>query len=131
MTTSTRHRSNYSFWLLNAAAYLTWLGILVSTLPDLTDTPNRTIILVLFGLFFVGLSVFAFLEERPLLVHIYLLCQTAVAYTIAALSPAGAASNISTFFFILSAQAMLFLPLLPGLVWILLFILLTVISTNI
>lgn len=125
MLNSIRQRSNYSFWLLNAAAYLTWLGILVATLPDLVGSPNRTPILVLFALFFVGLSLFAFLEERPFLVHIYMLCQASIAYAISALSPVGAVSNISTFFFILSAQAMLFLPLLPGLGWILVLIVLT------
>ena len=125
MLKSARQRSNYSFWLLNAAAFLTWLGIVVSTLPDLADAPNRTVIIILFGLFFIGLSVFAFLEERPLLVHLYLLLQVAIAWSIASLTPSTAVSNISTFFFILSAQAMLFLPLIPGLSWILVLIVLT------
>lgn len=125
MTTATRQRSNYSFWLLNAAAYLTWLGILIATLPELTGSPNRTFVLALFGLFFVGLSVFAFLEERPYLVHLYLLFQMAVAIVISLLVPIRAAAGISTFLFVLSAQAMLFLPLLPGLVWIVIFILVT------
>ncbi|WP_420644376.1 histidine kinase [Candidatus Leptofilum sp.] len=122
MTTSIRHRSNYSFWLLNAAAYLTWLGILVSALPELAGEPNRTFVLVLFGLFFVGLSVYAFLEERPFLVHLYLLVQTMIAVTISLQVPVRAAAGISTFLFVLSAQAMLFLPMLPGLVWIVIFI---------
>ncbi|MCA9899540.1 MAG: sensor histidine kinase [Anaerolineales bacterium] len=122
MSITTRHRSNYSFWLLNAAAYLTWLGILVAALPALNGTPNRTLVLVLFGLFFAGLSVYVFLEERPYLVHVYLLFQTAIAVAISMQVPERAASGISTFLFILSAQAMLFLPLIPGLVWILFFI---------
>ncbi|MFZ1396731.1 MAG: sensor histidine kinase [Candidatus Promineifilaceae bacterium] len=125
MTTSMRQRSNYSYWLLNAAAYLTWLGILVAVLPELADSPNRTMLLVLFGLFFVGLSVFAFLEERPFLVHLYLLFQLVVAVSISLNVPERAASGISTFLFVLSAQAMLFLPLIPGLAWILIFILVT------
>lgn len=125
MLKSTRQRSNYSFWLLNAAAYLTWLGILISALPDLAGDPNRTLVLVLFGLFFVGLSLFVFLEERPYLVHLYLLFQLIIAWGIASLSPIGAVSSISTFFFILSAQSMLFLPILPGLSWILVFIVVT------
>jgi hypothetical protein len=82
MTTATRQRSNYSFWLLNAAAYLTWLGILVATLPELSGAPNQAFVLALFGLFFVGLSVFAFLEERPYLVHLYLLFQMIIAMII-------------------------------------------------
>ena len=125
MTSFIRHRSNYSFWLLNAAAYLTWLGILVSALPELEGVPNRTLVLVLFGLFFVGLSVYAFLEERPFLVHFYLLYQLIIAVTISMLVPEKTASGISTFLFILSAQAMLFLPMLPGLAWIVVFILVT------
>ncbi|MBK8899619.1 MAG: sensor histidine kinase [Anaerolineaceae bacterium] len=125
MTTSIRQRSNYSFWLLNAAAYLTWLGILVTALPELAGAPNRTLVLVLFGLFFVGLSVYAFLEERPFQVHLYLLFQMAIAVGIAVQVPDRAASGISTFLFILSAQAMLFLPLIPGLLWILVFIVVT------
>lgn len=122
MSITTRHRSNYSFWLLNAAAYLTWLGILVATLPEIADTPNRTLVLVLFGLFFVGLSLFAFLEERPYLVHLYLLCQMIIALAISMQVPVRASAGISTFLFVLSAQSMLFLPLLPGLVWIIVFI---------
>ncbi|MEZ4593485.1 MAG: sensor histidine kinase [Chloroflexota bacterium] len=125
MTTTIRHRSNYSFWLLNAAAYLTWLGILVAALPEMAGLPNRTLILALFGLFFVGLSLFAFLEERPFLVHLYLLVQLVISVTISLLVPQRAASGISTFLFILSAQAMLFLPMLPGLAWILVFIAVT------
>jgi signal transduction histidine kinase len=125
MSTSIRQRSNYSFWLLNAAAYLTWLGILVAILPDLATMANRPLILVLFGLFFVGLSLFAFLEERPLQVHLYLFVQMVLSVTISMLVPERAASGISTFLFILSAQAMLFLPLLPGLVWIFIFIIVT------
>jgi signal transduction histidine kinase len=125
MPKSITTRSNYSFWLLNAAAYLTWLGILLAILPDLTGSPNKTPILVLFGLFFVGLSVYAFLERRPYLVHLYLLIQTITAWSISYLTPMAAVTSISTFFFILSAQAMLFLPLLPGLVWILIFIVAT------
>lgn len=117
--------SNYSFWLLNAAAYLTWLGILIATLPELGSVPNRTLILILFGLFFVGLSVYAFLEERPYLVHLYLLFQLIFALGISLQVPARAAAGISTFLFVLSAQAMLFLPLLPGLVWIFIFIVVT------
>ncbi len=122
MSISIRQRSNYSFWLLNAAAYLTWLGILVATLPLLAGAPNRALVLSLFGLFFVGLSVFAFLEERPYLVHLYLLFQMVIALTISLQVPVRAAAGISTFLFVLSAQAMLFLPLLPGLVWIMIFI---------
>jgi signal transduction histidine kinase len=125
MTTATRQRSNYSFWLLNAAAYLTWLGILIATLPELTGSPNRTFVLALFGLFFVGLSVFAFLEERPYLVHLYLLFQMLIALAISLQVPVRAAAGISTFLFVLSAQSMLFLPLLPGLVWIFIFIVAT------
>jgi signal transduction histidine kinase len=122
MTTSIRQRSNYSFWLLNAAAYLTWLGILIATLPELVGAANRTFVLVLFGLFFVGLSLFAFLEERPYLVHLYLLLQMIIALAISLQVPVRAAAGISTFLFVLSAQSMLFLPLLPGLVWIFIFI---------
>ncbi|MCB9007980.1 MAG: sensor histidine kinase [Ardenticatenaceae bacterium] len=117
-----RHRSNYSFWLLNAAAYLTWLGILIAALPEIEALPGRTMVLVLFGLFFVGLSVYAFLEERPLQVHLYLLFQLIIAVAISMQVPERAASGISTFLFILSAQAMLFLPLIPGLIWIVVFI---------
>lgn len=129
MSTSIRQRSNYSFWLLNAAAYLTWLGILIATLPELADVPNRTLILVLFGLFFVGLSVYAFLEERPFQVHLYLLFQLVVAWGLASRLPSSAAGSISTFLFVLSAQAMLFLSLLPGLIWIVVFIVVTWLSS--
>lgn len=120
-----RQQSNYSFWLLNAAAYITWLGIVVAALPDLAGQPNRTAILVLFGLFFVGLSVYVFLEERPLLMHFYLLFQVAIALGISTLSPTDIVAHISTLFFILSAQAMLFLPLKPGIAWLVVFTIVT------
>lgn len=116
-----RQPSNYSFWLLNGAAYLTWLGILVDVLPDLDGQPTRTVILVLFGLFFIGLSVYTFLEERPLLMHLYLLFQVTISLGISALAPTSTVNHISTLFFILSAQAMLFLPLIPGVIWIVVF----------
>ncbi len=125
MLKSIRDRSNYSFWLLNAAAYLTWLGILAIVLPELAGHPNRTVVLVLFGLFFVGLSVYAFLEERPLLVHLYLLFQVIIALGISGLVPTTSVNHISTLFFILSAQAMLFLPLIPGVIWIAVFTVVT------
>ncbi|WP_420628052.1 sensor histidine kinase [Candidatus Leptofilum sp.] len=121
----TKAQSNYSFWLLNAAAYLTWLGVFVATLPDLTGDPNRTWILVLFGLFFVGLTAYAFLEERPTLLHLYLLIQVIIVWYLSGLVPRSANSNVSTLLFVLSAQAMLFLPLIPGLVWIAVFIVVT------
>ncbi len=122
---SNRQYSNYNFWLLNAAAYLTWLGVVVLVLPDLAGHPQRTIILVLLGLFFVGLTVYAFLEDQPLLLHLYLLFQVGVALGISALSPSSVVSHVATFFFILSAQAMLFLPLLPGVLWIIVFTVVT------
>lgn len=121
MLKSIRNHSNYSFWLLNAAAYLTWLGILAIILPTLAGHPNKTIVLILFGLFFVGLSVYSFFEERPLLMHLYLLFQVAIALGISTLLPTSAVNHISTLFFILSAQAMLFLPLGPGVIWIVVF----------
>jgi signal transduction histidine kinase len=80
---------------------------------------------VLFGLFFVGLSVYVFLEERPILMHLYLLFQVAVALGISALSPTTVVNHISTLFFILSAQAMLFLPLFPGVFWLVVFTIVT------
>ena len=118
-------QSNYSFWLITAAAYLTWLGTLIATWPDLADDSNQTLILILFGLFFVGLSVYAFLEERPLLLHLYMLFQTAIVWTLSSLVPTSSSANVSTLLFILSAQAMLFLPLLPGLIWIAVLIVVT------
>jgi signal transduction histidine kinase len=125
MLKSIRNHSNYSFWLLNAAAYLTWLGILAIVLPELAGHPNKTIVLILFGLFFVGLSVYVFLEERPLLMHLYLLFQVAIALSISTLVPTSVINHISTLFFILSAQAMLFLSLIPGVIWIVVFTIVT------
>ena len=118
-------QSNYSFWLLTAAAYLTWLGILADIWPNIADAPNRLFILVLFGLFFVGLTVYVFLEERPFLVHLYLFFQVLILWLIASVVPREVIGSISTLFFVLSAEAMLFLPLLPGLAWIGVFIVVT------
>ncbi|VAW39876.1 hypothetical protein MNBD_CHLOROFLEXI01-2474 [hydrothermal vent metagenome] len=117
--------SNYSFWLLNAAAYLTWLGVLAIALPHIIGSPQRTLLFILFGLFFIGLTVYVFLEERPFLVHLYLLFQLIITWIISSLIPIAAKGSTSTFFFILSAQSMLFLPLIPGLLWIVAFIIVT------
>lgn len=125
MTKLLRKKSAYSFWLLNVAAYLTWLGVLMPTLLQIADSPNRTAILILFGLFFVGLSVYVYLEERPFLVHLYLLFQLIIIWNMFILVPKSGAADASILFFILSAHSMLFLSLIPGLLWIVTFIVVT------
>lgn len=119
-----RSGSNYSYWLLSAAAYVTLIFVALSTLSSAAGTDLRGMLLGGYVLFGLLLAFFPRLEGHPRLVHGYMLLQTLVVATLMFWFPS-TSGNTQTLFFVLSAQSMLFLPTLPALAWIFLFTVLT------
>lgn len=121
----TRPESNYSYWLLNAAAFVTFFAVVLGTITSLTDARDRSIVLVGVIPFAILLVFFLRLEERPLWMHGYMLLQSAIVMILILMVPE-AANNLQTLFFILSAQSMLFLPIVPAALWLVALSILTV-----
>jgi signal transduction histidine kinase len=112
--------SNYNFILLNLASFLTLAVVAYEVLSDMTDGRTRWIGASLFAGFGVLLFFYLYTEHKPILVHAYLIAQLALIMSIYALDPV-AGLGIVILFFILSAQAMLFLPMVVGIGWIIVF----------
>lgn len=124
MNDGTTHRPSYNFWLLNIAAYLTLLTVVLPILQKISPGRERTVLIVLFLAFALLLAFFLQTENRPVLVYGYLAAQTALILAIFLSNPA-VTTGVPVLFFVLSAQAMLFLPLTAGIGWIVAFTLLT------
>jgi signal transduction histidine kinase len=112
--------------LLDSVAYLTIAGVGLVSWFTLDDTGKRWMALglvVLFGL------VNVYYESRSGRVqpHVYFAIQTGVTSALLLIDPGGFLFNV--FFFILSAQAMVTLPVRQGLVWIGLFSLITAVTS--
>lgn len=112
-----RRISNHSFFLLNIAAYVTLIMVAFLVLREMTAGADRWLATGLFILFGILQAFYPRLEHHPRYVHLYLAAQTAVILTIYNLEPS-ASLDIHTLFFVLSAEAMLFLPALTGMLWI-------------
>lgn len=115
--------SNYNFWLLNLAAYLTVLTIAVTTWGIITASPYAGAILGLLVAFAILLALYPLTENRLPWFHLYLAAQTSFLALIVFLEPE--MEMVAILFFVLSAQTMLFLPLRLALSWIGLFFVVT------
>lgn len=112
--------SNYGFWLLNIAAYATWLVvalIVVSDIPTASLQWQAAGYLLAFG---VVMAFFIYTETRPWLPHLYFAIQLTLVLQIYFLSPENT-EHVQTLLFVLSAQSMLFLPLYWGFAWVMVF----------
>lgn len=115
--------SNHNFWLLNLAAYLTVLTLVVTTWEIIIASPQTGVLLGLLAAFAALLAFYPLTENRLLWFHVYLAAQTTVLALIVLLEPD--MDMVAILFFVLSAQTMLFLPLRLALVWIILFFVVT------
>ncbi|MCI0643270.1 MAG: hypothetical protein L0346_00085 [Chloroflexi bacterium] len=70
-----RRISNYNYFLLNIAAYLTVVAVAITTIEDMRNLSGRWLVAGLFIAFGGLITCFPFLEQRPLLVHAYLATQ--------------------------------------------------------
>lgn len=109
--------SNYKEWLLNLSAFLTLFLVVIVSWPSLPNDNRRWLILGLYATFGVGLAFYFRTENRPKLVHLYLFAQTAIV-TCVVLLDLNTIGEPGILLFVLSAQAMLFLPAREGLLWI-------------
>ena len=110
-------RSSYNFGLINTASYITLCVIMLQVFRDMPTNGTRFASSFLFVLFGVGLALFLKTENKPRLVHLYLAIQTLLTLGVFFIAPKGAL-EVQTLYFILSAQAMLFLPLRQGFYWL-------------
>jgi signal transduction histidine kinase len=118
------HRSGSAFFLLNVAAYLTLVTV---AMPVLAAVPGRSRLWVglLFALFGVLATLFHRLKPGGVWIHAYLAAQTAILMALIIDFPESGVSHVHLLFFVLSAYAMLMLPLLPAVAWIVAFFALT------
>lgn len=112
-----------NFFLLNLAGYLTLATIIVSSWYDITQSAHTGVILALLLMFGVLLAVYQRTENSPQWIHLYLGGQSGLILGVALVEPQISIAFI--LFFVLSAQAMLFLPLKSALIWLGLFFLVT------
>ena len=112
--------SNYGFWLLNIAAYATWLTVALLVIVNLPTTSLKWQAAGYFLAFGVAMGFFLYTETRAWLPHLYFAIQLALVLQIYYLSPAHA-EHVQTLLFVLSAQSMLFLSLYWGFAWVIVF----------
>ncbi len=110
-------QSNYNFWLINAASYVTLFVVTLQVFRDMPTASTGFWAVFFFACFGVGLALFLRLLDRPRLIHVYLAVQTLFTLAVYFIAPAGAL-EVQTLYFILSAQAMLALPFWQGIYWI-------------
>lgn len=116
--------SKYNFLLLNVAAYVTLLAVAYLILTELHDLRSRAVAIVYFVAFGILVSLFPSTEGHPRRVHAYLACQSLIALGVYLLDPRHTL-DVQILFFVLSAQAALFLPTLVASGWIAFFYLAT------
>ncbi|MCB8945989.1 MAG: sensor histidine kinase [Ardenticatenaceae bacterium] len=125
-----RPSSDYNFFLLNVAAFITWGATAVAVTRSITPGIgwfglSHPLSILFFLIFGILLAFFLSLEQKPFYVHLYFVAQTTLILAIYLQDPPNALS-IQTLFYILSAQSMLFLPLQQGFIWVLIFYLITI-----
>ena len=108
--------------ILSLSAYITLLAVYLILLPDFQTTLGR-VLLTLFCLLFGILSGLFFRFENQLrIINLILVVMTAVLVAIFILS--GYDFDTGILYFVLSAYAMLFLPVRNGVLWLVIFFLL-------
>lgn len=115
--------STHNYFLLNLAGYLTLATIVASSWYDISQSARAGVILVLLLLFGLLLTVYQRTENSPGWLHLYLGAQSALILAVLIIEPT--ISIAFVLFFVLSAQAMLFLPTRPALIWLGLFFVFT------
>ena len=125
-----RPSSDYNFFLLNVAAYITWAATAVAVTLNITPKTGwfgqgRILSVLFFILFGILLAYFLSLEQKPTFTHLYFAAQTVLILVIYNQDPVHALA-VQTLFFVLSAQSMLFLPVRQGFLWVVVFYLITV-----
>lgn len=106
--------------ILSLSAYITIIGVYFSILSDIETAVPRIILTLLFLFLGVLSGLFFRFENRPRVVNFMLGLMTAVLLAIFFI--ANHDLDIATLFFVLSAYAMLFLPVRTGALWIVLFV---------
>lgn len=109
--------SNYGFWLLSIAGYLTWVSVALLVTLNMPTTLLKWQATGYFLAFGVVMCFFLYTEARPWLPHLYLGTQLALVLQIYYLAPEYS-NHVQTLLFVLSAQSMLFLPLYWGFAWV-------------
>lgn len=112
--------SNYGYWLLNIAAFVTLIGVATQAVYRLDNGRSQQIALLYFALFGILLALYLQTENRPWWVHLYLLLQTILVYLLYSIDPPDML-NTQALLFVLSAQSMIFLSMRAGLIWVLVF----------
>jgi len=109
--------SRSGFILLNVAAYLTLLTMAIPTLIRVPGGDRLWVggLLALFGGF---ITLFPRVKRSGAQPHLYLAAQALIVATIFLRFPGVGLSHVHLLFFVLSAYAMLLLPLLPAVAWI-------------
>ena len=109
----------HNYFLLNLAGYFTLATIIVSSWYDITQSSHTGIVLALLIMFGVLLGFYQRTANSAQWVNLYLGGQTALILAVALVEPQ--ISIVYILFFVLSAQAMLFLPTKSALGWLGLF----------
>ncbi len=105
--------------VLSLSAYITIIGVYVVLLPNVQTTSDQVILTLLFLFFSVLAGLYFRFENNGQIVNLLLGLNTAFLLIIFFFS--GRDLDVGTLFFVLSAYAMLFLPVRLGILWILAF----------
>jgi signal transduction histidine kinase len=105
--------------VLSISAYITIIGVYFVLLPNVDTAVEQLVLTLLFLFFSVLAGLFFRFENNGRIVNFLLGLKTAVLLTIFFFT--GYDLDVGTLFFVMSAYAMLFLPVRRGILWILLF----------
>ncbi len=118
LISSRSYRANFNFWLLTGAAIATYFLVSVPTLFAIYRTypDSFGLALALSLLYGALLAVYWFLEQRWL-IHLVILSKVVIVTALIFTAPP-ITHSVSTLFFVISAQLLLFLPPREGIAWI-------------
>lgn len=114
--------SNYGYWLLNIAAFVTLVTVAFETVQKIPNGRLQWTISIYFAAFGILLAFYLQTENRPWLGHLYFAAQVTLVFLAYSVAPAYTLDT-QVLLFVLSAQSMVFLPLRWGLVWVIFFFL--------
>ena len=117
---SRSYRANFNFWLLTGAAIATYFLVAIPTLLAVyrNSPADLGLTLTLTLAYGVLLVIYWFLERRWH-IHLVILAKTVVITALIFIDPP-ITHAFSTFFYVISAQLLLFLPPREGIIWLIL-----------
>ena len=130
MISSHIYRANSNFWILSAAGFLTVILVAIPTLNRVFNEASEYFLSTLGLIFFFSflLATYWYLNKKWL-IHLSIFAQIVTVTILIVINPTTNA-NFSTYFFIIAAQLLIFLPIWEGAFWAVLIALNTILGES-